>query len=186
MQDNPEPTPTIQPEIPQPQPQQPSRMLGHIAGGIVGLILVAGLFVVLQKSKKASVPTQPPVQTLSPKPTLPRSKAPGIITNVVTASSLDAQGKAATLTTAFAKTDKDIYLVLTLDKPKLGTKIEYIRYLNEKYLDKGANKILNPNVSNTSFVWSLKKPGAMHLVGTYKVKVYTNGLFEKETSYTVQ
>lgn len=86
----------------------------------------------------------------------------------------------------FAKTDKNIYLALTLDKPKSGTKIEYIRYLNGKYLDSGANKILQPNVTNTSFVWSLKKPGAMRLAGIYKVKVYTNGIFEKETSYTVQ
>ncbi len=199
MKDNPKPTPSTQPEIqPTPLPedttqpqvsQHSSKTLWYVGGGIAVLLLVGGLFAVLQKSKTTSLPTQQPVMqqpTLSPKPTLPRSKAPGVITNVTTASSLDAQGKAVTLATTFAKTDKNIYLVMTLNKPKNGTKIEYIRYLNGKYLDSGTNKILKPNVTNTSFVWSLKKPGAMHLVGTYKVKVYTNGVFEKETSYTIQ
>jgi len=202
MKDNTKPTPNIQPEIqpspspedttqpqtPLPQPPQPPKTLWYVGGGIAVLLLVGGLFAVLQKSKTTPLPTQQPViqqPTLSPKPTLPRSKAPGIVINALTASSLDAQGKAVTLTTTFAKTDKNIYLVLTLNKPKIGTKIEYIRYLNGKYLDSGVNKILKPNVTNTSFVWSLKKPGATHLIGTYKVKVYTNGIFEKEVSYTV-
>ncbi len=186
MQPSQSPEDTTQPQI--PQPQHSSRTLWYVGGGIVVLILVAGLFTVLQKPKTTPLPQQPVVQQpiLSPKPTLPRSKAPGIITNVVTAASLDTQGKAVAPVTTFAKRDKNIYLALTLNKPKVGTKIEYIRYLNGKYLDSGTNKILKPNVTNTSFIWSLKKPGAMHPVGTYSVKVYTNGIFEKETSYTVQ
>lgn len=196
MKDNPKPTPNIQPETPppedatQPQVSQHSpKTLWYIGGGIVVLLLIVGLLVVLQKSKTPPLPAQQPVTqqpTLPPKPTLPRSKTPGVITNAMTASALDAQGKATSSVTTFAKTDKNIYLALTLIKPEVGTKIEYIRYLNGKYLDSGANKILKPNVSNTSFIWSLKKPGATHLTGTYKVKVYTNGIFEKETSYIVQ
>lgn len=185
IQSSPIPEDTMQPQV----SQRPPKTLWYIGGGIAMLILIGGLFAVLQKSKTTSLPTQPPVvqqPTLSPKPILPRSKTPGVITNVLTASSLDAQGKAVSPVTTFAKIDKNIYLVLTVNKPKIGTKIEYIRYLNGKYLDSGANKIAKPNVINTSFIWSLKKPGAMHLVGTYKVKVYTNGIFEKETFYTVK
>lgn len=179
----------LQEDTTQPQvPQHSSKTLWYIGGGIIVLLLIGGLFVVMQKSKTTSFSRQPVVQqpTLSPKPTLPRSKAPGVITSILTASSLDTQGKAVAPATTFAKTDKNIYLVLTVNKPKIDTKIEYIRYLNGKYLDNGVNKILKPNVTNTSFIWSLKKPGAMYLVGTYKVKVYTNGIFEKETFYTVQ
>ena len=192
MKDNPKPTSNTQPEMqsslqedtmPPQVPQRSSKTLWYIGGGIAVLLLIGGLFAVLQKSKTTSSPTQQP--TLSPKPTLPRSKAPGVITNIMTASALDAQGKTVAPVTAFAKTDKNIYLVLTINKPKIGTKIEYIRYLNGKYLDSGTNKILKSNVTNTSFIWSLIKPGTMHLVGTYKVKVYTNGIFEKEISYTV-
>ena len=175
---------TTQPQLPQNSP----RTLWYVGGGIAVLLLIGGLFAVLQKPKTTSLPIQQPVvqpPTLSPKPTLPRSKAPGFITNVLTASSLDTQGKAVAPATTFAKTDKNIYLVLTLNKPKIGTKIEYIRYLNGKYLDSGTNKVLKPNVTNTSFIWSLKKSGAIHLMGTYKVKVYTNGIFEREVSYTV-
>lgn len=197
--DDPKSTPTIQPEVqasPLPEdttppqiPQSSSKTLWYVSGGIAVLLLIGGLIAVLQKPKTAPLPTQQPVvqqPTLSPTPTLSRSKAPGVITNVLTASALDAQGNAVAPTTTFAKNEKNIYLVLTVNKPKIGTKIEYIRYLNRKYLDSGANKILKPNVTNTSFVWSLKKPAAMHLMGTYKVKVYTNGVFEKETSYTIQ
>ncbi len=199
MKDNQKPTPNIQPEMqasglpentmPPQVSQGSSKTLWYIGGGIAVLLIIGGLFVVMQKSKTTSLLTQQPIvqqPTLSPKPTLPRSKAPGVITNILTALSLDAQGKAVDPATTFTKTDKGIYLVLTVNKPKIGTKIEYIRYLNGKYLDNGVNKILKPNVTNTSFIWSLKKPGAVHLVGTYKVKVYTNGIFEKETSYTVR
>ena len=42
------------------------------------------------------------------------------------------------------------------------------------------------NTNNVSFNWTLKKLGTTHLAGNYKVKVYTNGVFEKETTYIVQ
>ncbi len=179
-------TPTNTPVETTPPGSSKTMLYVLSAVGVLALLLV-GYFVIRKPSLTTRVPQQPVISqpTLSPKPTLPRSKAPGVITNVVTASTLDAQGKAVAPATTFAKTDKNIYLVLSVNKPKIGTKIEYIRYLNGKYLDSGANKILKSNVTNTSFIWSLIKPGTMHLVGTYKVKVYTNGIFEKEISYTV-
>ncbi|GEM_PF-1083931 len=184
-------TPPSVPQSESPSPQVPkgtSKTLWYV-GGIVVLVIIGGFYFLPQKPKTTPLPApQPAIQqpTITPTSTLPRSKAPGIITNVVTASALNAQGAAASISSSFTKTDSTIYLVLTVNKPKVGTKIEYIRYLNGKYLDSGTNKILKPNVSYTSFVWSLKKPGAAHLLGTYKVKVYTNGIFEKETSYIVQ
>ncbi len=199
MENNSKPTLNIQPDLPagkagmqpslpqadatsQQAPQRSSKTLWYI--GIVVLILLGGLYAALQKPKTPSYQTQPVIQPTST-PKLPRSKAPGVITNVLTASSLDAQGNALTPATTFAKTDKTIYLVLTVNNPKVGTKVEYIRYLNGKLLDSGTTKLVKSNVTNTSFVWSLKKLGATHLVGNYKVKVYTNGIFEKEVSYTV-
>ncbi len=169
-------------------PQSSSKAMWYVIGGLVILVAVIGIFfVALRRSKNSSYITQPTnIQqpTIQPKPTLPRSKAPSIIINVLTASSLDAQGAAATPTSTFTTTDKTIYLVLTFNNPKVGTKFEYIRYLNNTYLDSGSLKIMKPNLTNSSFSWSLKQ-GATHLAGNYKVKAYTNGVFEKEIFYRV-
>lgn len=206
MENNPKTAPEVTPEIssspspseegipstedaPAPTPQRESKTLWYVGGGIVILALFGLLYAARQKSKPTTLLTQQPVvqqPTLSQKPTLPRSKAPGVIANVLTASSLDAQGNAVAPATTFAKTEKNIYLVLTLNKPKVGTKVEYLRYVNGKLLDSNATKLSKPNLTTTSFIWSLKKPGATHVVGNYKVKVYANGIFEKEISYIVQ
>ncbi len=172
-------------------PQGYSKIRWCVIGGLVVLVLVVGLlYVIFKKSQNSSYTAQQSTAvqqpTMQAKPTISRSKVLGIITNVVTASSLDAQGNAASPTTTFAVTDKNIYLVLMVNKPKVGTKFEYIRYLNNKYLDSGTLKTTTPNITNTSFYWSLQKPGAKHLTGSYKVKVYTNGVFEREVSYMVQ
>ena len=199
MENNPKPTLEIKPETQLP-PQKgttqsqvskhSSKTLWYIGSGIAVLLLIGGLLVVLQKSKTKSLPTQQPVvqqPTLSPKPTLARSKAPGIIVSIVTAKGIDPKtGEAIKPTAIFLTTDKNIYAVTTLQNVKVGTRIEYVRYLNNKFLDNRSIKITKPNTNNTSFVWTLKKLGATHLPGTYKVKVYTNGIFEKETSYTIQ
>ncbi len=180
-----------QSEIPTSTPPQSpsasSKTMLYVLGGVgILVLLLVGYFLTRKPTVTTQVSQQTVISQPALSPTLPRSKTPGVITDVVTASALDAQGKAVAPTATFAKTDKNIYLVLTLNKPKVGTKIEYIRYLNGKYLDSNAAKLLKANLTTTSFVWSLKKPDATHLVGTYIVKVYTNGIFEKETSYTVR
>ncbi len=144
--------------------------------GIIAVLLIGGVYFLLQKQ----------TPTPNPKPAISRSKAPNVITNVVTSSSIDSKGNAVAPTTNFSKTEKTIYLVLTLNKPKVGTKVEYIRYLNNKLLDNNSLKLTKPDMTNASFAWSLKKPNAIRLVGNYKVKVYANGIFEKETGYTVK
>ncbi len=194
MQETQAPLPNtpVQPQPTPPQTQVPaqtpetaksfSKTMWYLLGVVVALVLLVGMYFILQKPKTITQYAQP---VLQPTPTLPRSKALGVITNVVTASSLDAQGNAASPSATFATTDKNIYLVLTFS-PKVGTRFEYIRYLNDKLLDNGALKILKPNMTNSSFVWSLSKPGAVHLAGNYRVKIYTNGIFEKEISYVVR
>ena len=129
-------------------------------------------------------------QTLQTPPTAsvkPRSKAPEIAIQVVTAKGIDLKtGEAVGTTSLFSKTDKTIYVVLTLKNPKVGTKFEYTRNLNGKFLDNGSLEMKNAATNNVSFDWTLKKPGAFHPVGNYLVKVYTNGIFEKEIKYQVQ
>lgn len=117
----------------------------------------------------------------------PRSKAPGVVTQVVASKGIDPKtGEAVGTTSLFSKTDKSIYVVLTLANPKVGTKFEYTRYLNGKFLDNGSLEMKNATTNNVSFLWTLNNPAAFHLVGNYQVKTYTNGVFEKEINYKVQ
>lgn len=172
-----------------PPPKSKHSLLWYVGRGIVVLLLLFGLFYITLQKSKLTPPQQPVVQqpTSLPKPTLARSKAPGIIVSIVTAKGIDPKtGEAVNPTTAFLTTDKRIYAVTTLQNAKVGTKIEYVRYLNNKFLDNRSITITKPSTNNTSFVWTLKKPGATHPVGNYRVKVYSNGIFEKETFYTVQ
>lgn len=171
---------------PQPVKSSPKIMWYSITAVVILVVIIGGAYMLVRKSYKTMPQTTTQQPTMQPKPTLPRSKALGIITNVVTASSLDALGNAVTPTSTFSATTKTIYLAVTLNNAKVGTKVEYVRYLNGKYLDKNALKIIKPNTANTSFVWSLAKPTATHLVGAYRVKVYTNGVFEKETTFVIQ
>lgn len=128
-----------------------------------------------------------PQTTQVPASVKPRSKAPGTITQVVAAKGIDQKtGEAVGVTSLFSKTDKTIYVVLTLKNPKVGTKFEYTRNLNGKFLDNGNLEMKNVATNNVSFVWTLKKPGASHLEGNYLVRVYTNGIFEKEIGYQVK
>ena len=179
-----ETTPPAPEELPvTPMPPTPPRKPWYVVAGLCLVLLLVAGYVLRPKPSTPTVITKP---TLRPKPTLPRSKAPGVITAAATATALDLRGGALSPAATFTQTDKTIYLVLTLNNPKLGTKFEYIRYLNGKYLDDGTLQITKPNTTNTSFMWSLKTPGARHLTGSYRVKVYTNGVFEKETSYMVR
>lgn len=177
--------PPVQPGVPQ---STKYRYKGFVVVGVVvvAIALVLGLLIMMmQKSVKNTV--TPTTVTSTPQPTLPRSKAPGVIANVVTAKDLDPKtGEGINLTTTFSSADKSIYLVLTLNKPKVGSRYAFTRYLNGKFLDNGSLPVTKSTTNNVSFVWALKKVGATHLVGNYKVKVYTNGVFEKEVSYQVK
>ena len=163
-----------------------------LIGGIIILILLGRLYFLKKSATAPQSPKQIPqnlMPTASPsvQPTKPRSKIPGMIVSVVTAKGIDPKtGEAVNPTSIFSTTDKSIYVVATLQNTKVGTRIEYVRYLNNKFLDNRSITVTKPSTNNTSFVWTLKKIGATHPVGNYRVKVYSNGIFEKETSYAVR
>ncbi len=184
--------------VSQPEDQTASSLTQNkkalFIGGII-LVIVVIIFssVFLKpnyKSQESSVSqlTVTPTNIIpSAKPTLPRSKTPGIITQVMTAKSINpTTGEVVNPTVDFVSTDKNIFLVLSLKNPKVGSKFEYVRYLNNVYLDKGSLAVTKPSTNNLSFVWTLKKVGATHQAGQYRIKVYSNGIFEKEISFTVR
>ncbi len=169
--------------------QKSSKTLWYLLAGTAVLILLGVVIFLSQKgtNKQPASGLQALPGANQPTPAKPRSKAPGIVTNVVTAKAVDPKtGIALTPSTVFLTTDKTIYLVVSVAAPKIGTKIEYSRYLNGKFLDNKSIAILKSNMTNVGFDWTLKKTGATHLAGEYRVKVYTNGVFEKKTTYTVQ
>lgn len=177
--------------VPVQKKSLPNKLI--LIGGIIIFLLVGGgLYLYSKSASVLQTPKQIPqtnTQTVFPKPqpTLPRSKAPGIVVSLVTAKGIDSKtGEAVNPTSVFLTTDKSIYAVTTLSNAKIGTRIEYVRYFNNKFLDNGSLPVTKLTTNNISFVWTLKKARATHPVGNYKIKVYTNGIFEKETSYSVQ
>lgn len=154
---------------------------------IVAALAVGGYFAYQSfKGKSQPSSTTPTTITGNKKPAL-RSKAPGIVTQITLTKTIDPKtGSAISPANIFSKTDPTIYTVITLNNPPAGTKIEYTRYLNGKFLDNRSTATTKATDKSVIFNWSLKTPGATHLVGSYKVKIYTNGIFEKEISYTVQ
>lgn len=64
----------------------------------------------------------------------PRSIASGVVTQVVVAKSIDLKTRTAiNPNNIFSSTDPTIYLVMTVKNPPPGTKIEYVRYLNDRF-----------------------------------------------------
>lgn len=165
----------------------PAKTLWYALGALGVVAVAGGVFLWRASAPVPQTPTAVSQQSgTRATPTLPRSKTPGVVLGLLTAASLDTKGNPVAPSTVFAATDKSIYLSASLASPKVGTKIEYIRYLNGKYLDNGTLKVTKPSVTHVSFLWNLKKAGAKRSVGSYRVKVYTNGIFEKETSYFVK
>lgn len=171
-----------------PPPTGSSKIRLYILIGFGVLVLIFIGYLVMQKPRSVTQPQPVIVQpTAQPTPIPARSKAPGIVVSVVTAKGVDPKtGEAVNPTSVFLNTDKSIYAVTTLQNAKVGTRIEYVRYLNNKFIDNRSMAITKLNTNNTSFVWTLKNSTATHPVGQYTVKISTNGIFEKETSYTVQ
>lgn len=152
-----------------------------IGGFIFALIIFAGVLVlkqnIFQKNKKTGKTI---VQT-----EIRRSKAPGVIGEVLMTKTVDSIGRPLNLTSQFSKNDKEILLVTKLKNPKVGTDIEYVRYLDGKYIDHRSLKIEKVDALYASFSWELKDQFSTHRKGEYKVKLYTNGRAEKIVSYTV-
>ncbi len=186
------PTQEVNEQSALPLKKQPPYLRWGIIGGVILIVFLGGLALFKRPTPSQQTLKQPP-QAIQPtsspsvQPTKPRSKAPGIVSSVVAAKSVDPKtGDAVNPTSVFLTTDKSIYIVTSLQNAKVGTKIEYVRYLSNKFLDNRSITITKPSTNNTSFVWTLRKPGATHPIGNYRVKVYTNGVFEKEIMYIIQ
>ncbi len=128
-------------------------------------------------------------KTLPPKTSFgnskPRSKTPGIILQGVATKNIDEKGQPIDQTEQFSIKQTPVYIVVKLQTPSVGTKIEYVRYLNGKYLDHKSITINQTHAQYTNFQWHLKSPLATHLPGTYLVKLYTNGVFEKSVNFAI-
>lgn len=116
-----------------------------------------------------------------------RSKIPNVIVQATTAKAIDVKtGKVITAARVFSTVDKTVYLALDLDKPKSGTNIDYIRYLNGRYVDHGNSKLTKDLVENISFSWTNSRSLGSVIEGKWKIATYTNGILEKRVSYVVQ
>lgn len=115
-----------------------------------------------------------------------RSKPPGIIVAAYLAKSIDpATGKAKELTDVFSPEDNDLYLVVTFHTPVPGTRVEYVRYRNSKYLDHGSIELKSAQSKHGTINWSSHPPLGNRPKGMYLIKIYTNGHLEKTATYTV-
>lgn len=115
-----------------------------------------------------------------------RSQIPNIIYKATTAKIIDVKtGKVIKASNLFTLQDKTVYLVLDLASPKIGTHIDYIRYLNGRYVDHGEVQIDKPNTNNLTFKWGITKPVGSFPDGKYKIATYTDGILEKRVNYTV-
>lgn len=138
------------------------------------VLLSAGLYLY---STSKSKPTKP-VITL-------RSKKPDVISKVVFAKSIDTKGRPVILGSKFGKKEEEIYMLVNLKNVKEGTKIEYVRYRNGKYLDHRSLEVTKANAGFASFNWKLQTPPGVRPAGNYLIKVYTNGKLETATTYIV-
>lgn len=142
---------------------------------VVALIIGLGWYFFSHQSNK-------PIANSS---TTPVSSKATLITSEQFASTLDANGAAVSPTNTFKTDTPKIYVAISLENTKQNQRVEYTRYLNDKFVDNGSIAISKDGVKNASFAFTLKQ-GATHAKGTYLVKTYVNGVFESSASYTVQ
>lgn len=160
-------------------------ILAAFIGSFLGFLFFRNYFpkVSIQTTKQNLNKSSAASNTTKPKP---RSKIPGMIVQGVPAKEIDPiSGKPLMPTQQFFANEKIIYLTIALNNPKTGTKIEYVRYLNGKYLDHRSITIEKEKTLYANFNWSLNNPLATHLTGDYKVKLYTNGVFERAVEYKI-
>jgi hypothetical protein len=145
---------------------------------VLALVVGVGLYVYnRQQSKTTTSNTSTPTTTK-------KLSHPGVVMSEVFAASLDATGASVNPTRTFAANTPKIYVVLGLANAQAAQRVEYTRYLNGKFVDNGSIAVKN-GAKYASFVFSLQ-PGKMHPKGAYVIKTYTNGIFERSATYTVQ
>ncbi len=143
------------------------------------VVLVAGIgFYVLNRQKSTN-------GSSAAGPTTSKVSHPGIIKAEAFTSSIDSAGAPVKPTKSFSISEPKIYVVVSLSNAKTAQRLEYTRYLNGKFVDNGSLAVAKDGAKYASFDFSLKV-GKTHPKGTYLIKTYTNGVFERSATYTVQ
>ncbi len=179
--DTPESIPDTQPQV------KPSRQISRSTLVLMGVILLTSIAVGVRSYGQLMTKRQTPKTQVVNKPVVVRrSKEPNVIVNATTAKKIDAvTGKVITAARVFFVDDKTIFLALDLNNPSIGTRIDYVRYLNGRYVDHGSVQVTKPQTNNLNFEWTTKLVGS-RLNGTYRVATYTNGVLEKRVTYAVE
>ncbi len=131
----------------------------YIIVGVVVLAVILGIFFLKGKSI---------VSTGSP-----------MILSATMSRSMDLKDKAA----VFDSTkDKVVYEILSLSNVKKTTKISYIRYLNDKYVD---SKVTVPSAAGVSTLYFFFEKGiGTYPKGQYKIVNYIDGKKSISTTYS--
>lgn len=108
---------------------------------------------------------------------------PGVVSSESFAASIDSMGTAVNPSAKFTTTTPNIYVVVGLSNAT-SQRVEYTRYLSGKFVDNGSIP-LTSGAKYASFKFALKTGQSRH-VGSYLVKVYTNGVYERSASFVVQ
>jgi hypothetical protein len=141
------------------------------------VVLVGGVGYYVYNNQKSETTTGTTTKTT-------KKAAPGVVKSETFAASLDAAGAPVSPTNKFSADTPKIYVSLGLSSAKATQRVEYTRHLNGKFVDNGSIPVKD-GAKYASFAFSLK-PGKTHPKGTYLVKTYTNGAFERSATYTVQ
>lgn len=113
------------------------------------------------------------------------TKGPLVVKSVEFSTTVDSVGKATAPSTTFTATDGKINVVATLQSPPKGTRIEFVRYRDNKFVDNGSLAITKEGAQYAGFDFT-SKPGKKHPTGTYRVKIYANGVYQVSGTYSVK
>lgn len=154
----------------------------HIVIVLVLVVVIAGVgFLVFQRTQDAKRANS----TSNLPGTSKITKGPSIIKSVEFSTVVDSVGKATSPSTTFTTTDGKISLVTSLQNPKKDTRIAFVRYRDNKFVDNGSLAIAKDGAQYARFDFTAK-PGKKHPTGTYKVKVYANGVYQTSGTYSVK
>ncbi len=154
---------------------------------IILLVTLVGVLVGYKSYQQIKSAKEAEKKTVVKQVVLRRSKIPNVIVQATTAKAIDVKtGKVITAARVFSLNDKTVFLALDLDSAKSGTNIDYIRYLNGRYVDHGNSKLSKDLVDNISFSWTNSRSLGSLIEGKWKIATYTNGILEKRVTYEVQ